>query len=219
MGIRFECPNGHRLNVKAFLAGKRGICPDCDAKFVIPEVSGGKAAVVDAAAESPEFETADAVALGEQATQAPPAAPNAALPTEIDQSLPDVWYVRPASGEQYGPANSELMQTWVAQGRVPEDSWVWRTGWDKWKIASDVLDTFQLNFQSTAEPSVATSDSIELEQEYDDSGPAPGSSFSIETRKLRASSRRERARKVTVALGTLILLLAAALVLVLWNQD
>ena len=36
MGIRFYCPNGHKLNVKAFLAGKRGICPHCDARFDIP---------------------------------------------------------------------------------------------------------------------------------------------------------------------------------------
>jgi hypothetical protein len=36
MGIRFSCPNGHKLNVKAFLAGKRGVCPQCGAKFLIP---------------------------------------------------------------------------------------------------------------------------------------------------------------------------------------
>ena len=36
MGIRFSCPNGHKLNVKEFLAGKRGVCPQCGAKFVIP---------------------------------------------------------------------------------------------------------------------------------------------------------------------------------------
>ncbi len=39
MGIRFSCPNGHKLNVKDSLAGKRGICPACGAKFVIPAAS------------------------------------------------------------------------------------------------------------------------------------------------------------------------------------
>ncbi len=39
MGIRFLCPNGHKLNVKAFLAGKRGFCPYCEVKFVIPQES------------------------------------------------------------------------------------------------------------------------------------------------------------------------------------
>ena len=43
MGIRFLCPNGHKLNVKEFLAGKRGICPQCDAKFLVPTASGGMA--------------------------------------------------------------------------------------------------------------------------------------------------------------------------------
>jgi hypothetical protein len=37
MGIRFSCPNGHKLNVKTFLAGKRGVCPQCGARFIIPE--------------------------------------------------------------------------------------------------------------------------------------------------------------------------------------
>jgi len=39
MGIRFYCPNGHKLNVKAFLAGKRGICPHCGARVRIPAQS------------------------------------------------------------------------------------------------------------------------------------------------------------------------------------
>jgi hypothetical protein len=42
MGIRFSCPNGHKLNVKEHLAGKRGVCPSCGAKFVIPSVSGSQ---------------------------------------------------------------------------------------------------------------------------------------------------------------------------------
>jgi hypothetical protein len=36
MGIRLTCPNGHKLHVKAFLAGKRGICPHCGISFLIP---------------------------------------------------------------------------------------------------------------------------------------------------------------------------------------
>src|SRR5262245_45459303 len=50
MGIRFECPNGHHLNVKGFLAGKTGICPDCDARFIVPSISGRRVeAIVEAA--------------------------------------------------------------------------------------------------------------------------------------------------------------------------
>jgi hypothetical protein len=39
MGIRFLCPNGHKLNVKDYLAGKKGRCPYCDTRFVIPKQS------------------------------------------------------------------------------------------------------------------------------------------------------------------------------------
>jgi hypothetical protein len=43
MGIRFFCPQGHRLNVKSFLAGKRGVCPDCGASVDIPMESDARA--------------------------------------------------------------------------------------------------------------------------------------------------------------------------------
>lgn len=39
MGIRVVCPRGHRLHLKAFLAGKRGLCPHCGARFRIPSES------------------------------------------------------------------------------------------------------------------------------------------------------------------------------------
>jgi hypothetical protein len=47
MGIRFYCPNGHKLNVKAFLAGRRGICPHCGAKVQIPAESALAGAAPD----------------------------------------------------------------------------------------------------------------------------------------------------------------------------
>src|SRR5947207_1658814 len=43
MGIKFRCPNGHKLNVKSFLAGKRGICPHCGVGVDIPEANGAPA--------------------------------------------------------------------------------------------------------------------------------------------------------------------------------
>jgi hypothetical protein len=36
MGIRFFCPNVHKLNVKDFQAGQTGICPFCGVKMPIP---------------------------------------------------------------------------------------------------------------------------------------------------------------------------------------
>lgn len=48
MGIRFSCPNGHKLHVKEFLAGKRGVCPSCGAKFVIPSPTESQSATTPA---------------------------------------------------------------------------------------------------------------------------------------------------------------------------
>ena len=39
MGIKFRCPNGHKLHVKSFLAGKKGVCPKCGTKVDVPLVS------------------------------------------------------------------------------------------------------------------------------------------------------------------------------------
>lgn len=39
MGIVAFCPHGHRVKVKDHLAGKKGICPTCGARFRIPHES------------------------------------------------------------------------------------------------------------------------------------------------------------------------------------
>jgi hypothetical protein len=42
MGIKFYCPNGHKVNVKSFLAGKKGLCPKCGVRVDIPLQSVAK---------------------------------------------------------------------------------------------------------------------------------------------------------------------------------
>ena len=42
MGIVCRCPNGHRVKVKDFQAGRRGLCPTCGAKFSIPAAAEGE---------------------------------------------------------------------------------------------------------------------------------------------------------------------------------
>ena len=58
MGIRFTCPNGHKLHVKTFLAGKRGVCPNCGAKFVIPTAEETQQASNHSSSETSEFRSA-----------------------------------------------------------------------------------------------------------------------------------------------------------------
>jgi hypothetical protein len=210
MGIRFDCPNGHKLNVKSFLAGKKGICPQCGAKFRIPESStdaaddGSEAdmgpppdegrPVVKAMDGAPPMEPkpgakttvaqqpkaatapvtpvaavptgvpvgtvtpvtvtpvvpvgtaaqpatlADAVrAAAATAATAPAPAPAAAANDPIAEAPTAIWYVRPPSGGQYGPARGDLLRQWVNEGRVTPQSLVWREGWPDWKVASDVF--------------------------------------------------------------------------------
>lgn len=188
MGIRFYCPNGHKLNVKEFQAGKRGICPHCGVKILIPMQSTRPASP---AAREPvesgepdessddnvgETEVAEAPAIAapppipgdeppapvspapvapeeslndweislETPEEAPPPAPPAG-PDAIAQSPDKIWYVRPKSGGQFGPAAGNVMRDWLADGRVSADSLVWQEGWRDWEEAGKVFPQLRGN--------------------------------------------------------------------------
>jgi hypothetical protein len=213
MGIRFLCAScGHKLNVKSFLAGKRGVCPKCGNGVDIPlesqitkQAKTAKPVVVTSAASGvpvvspapvdgpagisasanhrdplPTFEApakakkplsrkavspsagapldaapADSGRLAVPMQPArdrealrlatPVATPVEAAPPEpvpvdpIDEAPDAIWYIRPSSGGQYGPARGEIMRKWMGEGRVSADSLVWREGWDDWSTAADVF--------------------------------------------------------------------------------
>jgi hypothetical protein len=217
MGIRFYCPNGHKLNVKEFQAGRRGICPYCGTKFLIPYQSTRKSSKEDRAARrafaaaafpsiNPALQNAEPGILGntpagsaQTSTTNPSSLPPkiAVSKTEADLSpqptdyssqqvggrtgfdlpiLPSpadhagntlttfslddpsvalkqqgvsadplseagdvVWYVRPPSGGQYGPATGKLMRQWLNEGRISPDTLVWREGWRDWQQASAIF--------------------------------------------------------------------------------
>ncbi|MEZ6119247.1 MAG: DUF4339 domain-containing protein [Pirellulaceae bacterium] len=177
MGIRFLCPNGHKLNVKDFLAGKRGICPDCGAKFIVPEKSTEgelqrvsavgdehKHSVAEEAAtrirhqdSSPKFtKQSDATPSINPRPPSPPSAanPSASAGDPIAEAPHATWYVRPPSGGQFGPATADVMRTWLTEGRVAADGYVWRDGWAEWKQAQEVFRF--LNADSSRTPTSAT---------------------------------------------------------------
>ncbi len=230
MGIRFYCPNGHKLNVKAFQAGRKGICPYCGAKIQIPLQSTRQSGKASAAERQPPTEAAQAaatsagfsaaptettglatgsVSTGAQvpaehtaepslpvrsvasapvtplpssaggtpqqsapvspvpAAESPPTAPQSAMaaagiagtvpansvgtapagpapsaavpPDPLSEGGDVVWYVRPPSGGQYGPASPDVMRGWIEQGRVSADSLVWREGWRDWQEAGTMF--------------------------------------------------------------------------------
>jgi hypothetical protein len=81
-----------------------------------------------------------------------PAAPPP-LPADVEPAMPDplaeagdvVWYVRPPSGGQFGPANSDVMRTWLSEGRISADSLVWREGWREWQEAGGIFPHFRVS--------------------------------------------------------------------------
>ena len=130
MGIRFICPNcDKKLNVKSHLAGKRGICPDCATRIRIPSEPPSVSAVDEQASKSYQ--------VAEQAEDKP------RVPITIKRCLsekPDLnWYIRPAGGDEYGPANNDLLLAWVTEHRIGADTELRRDDWLKWKPASDIL--------------------------------------------------------------------------------
>mgnify|MGYP003871068147 CR=1 FL=1 len=203
MGIRFYCPNGCKIHVKAFQAGKRGICPHCGCSVDIPLQStrgsskekpraspqeikpppqgnqakkpGGpkaRSSNLPGTSEAPHPRSASP-APNSLEMQPPPPLPGSMagpsmvtpelLPVEpvfppaaspspppstilssgprdpFEQSPNAIWYVCPPTGGQFGPATNEVMRSWLAEGRVPPDSMVWRDGWVEWKTAAEVF--------------------------------------------------------------------------------
>jgi hypothetical protein len=168
MGIKFHCPNGHKLNVKAFLAGKKGVCPKCGTKVRIPLAS--EAGLVDSEMDEaggeagsvmiPNGNGAIAAAMAASGTPAigaatagtgtaisPPMPPVSTTPAGVRDPIAEaptaIWYVRPPSGGQYGPARGDVMRTWLSEGRVSSDSFVWRDGWTDWRIAGQLFPDLQ----------------------------------------------------------------------------
>jgi hypothetical protein len=77
----------------------------------------------------------------------PASAPRPAVPATSFSAPPDpiaeaptaVWYVRPASGGQFGPAQGDVLRQWLEQKRVGPDSLLWRDGWPDWRNAAAVF--------------------------------------------------------------------------------
>jgi len=301
MGIRFYCPNGHKLNVKAFQAGRKGICPYCGAKIQIPTHStrkssrdehhagqrrgahvgagsqaagfspgpphggygviqpqpGGSAAVelpghapsspaekpggysspdrTGAPPQGPPIEAAQpsqpvipqqtdpavsapapqrgapgghgsagshASAQAEGAQPAPPSSPRDSAPSvsvprdPLREGAEVVWYVRPPSGGQFGPATPDVMRSWIDQGRVSPDSLVWREGWRDWQEAGEVFP--QLGAGEQASPF----------RQFEQAPATPSQPGSPATQRVR--SRRQ---SQTVQMVIVIVLVFAVMVL------
>jgi hypothetical protein len=229
MGVRFACHVcNKRLNIKRELAGKRGVCPACSAKFRIPmedtEHSTPVEAVRRQAVESP--------AMTDRSADNP--APREWIDEQADTSSPeektgeDTWYVRPPSGGQYGPASSEMLKQWVAEGRVAATALLWRDGWPQWRDASQVLPELAGQLPENMAPWAARSDSETGSRGQPGSqfGAAPKSELAfggnavVESKAEAGVPQRpkvkQRVRLIGV-LGALSLLLVAVLLFVMFR--
>ncbi len=147
MGIHFACHVcSKKLNIKQELAGRRGICPACSARFRIPLHDTDKSAPVDTPLPAgdarptngqgrvgrAETDRAESVAT----IQANAVGQSIEL---IEDDPSNNWYVRPPSGGQYGPATGEILRQWISEGRVAATSLLWREGWPQWREAKEAL--------------------------------------------------------------------------------
>jgi hypothetical protein len=147
MGIKFYCPNGHKLHVKAFLSGKKAICPKCGARVVVPSaVPEAAAAELGSSLAASTGETLEAAlvddaleSMSSLPAEMPEVASQSAASDPIQEAPSAVWYVRPAAGGQFGPASGEIMRSWLRDGRVGANSLVWRDGWSEWRSAADAF--------------------------------------------------------------------------------
>jgi hypothetical protein len=148
MGIKFSCPNGHKLNVKTFLAGKRAICPKCGVRVIVPAVSESDPAAGSSTDSSLTTSQTIEIVVDETAAHLQASPPTLVATTEPQKPAPvdaiaeapgAVWYVRPATGGQFGPASADVMRSWLDDGRVSSTSLVWRAGWADWQSAASVF--------------------------------------------------------------------------------
>jgi DNA-directed RNA polymerase subunit RPC12/RpoP len=226
MGIRFYCPDcGRRLNIKSFLAGKRGICPHCDSRVMIPLESQ---LPTDAPKYRPTSDDRVTTASASTKTKSAPVEHQATIqpltaPVSTDliaDSPESVWYVRPAAGGQFGPARGDVMQRWLAEGRVSADSMVWQEGWDDWKLAGPLFPSLDATPSSTSSESASSVPSFVVpgDEEQDISKPVAAPDLvpkSIAEKPSRIATRRSRSLAPLIVLGLLIVALLVVTVVIL----
>jgi hypothetical protein len=238
MGIRFQCPACHKkLNVKTFLAGKRGLCPKCGATVDIPTATseavdrnGDGEAVAPhssvAAADSPalaaaagEGDSSGSVGkIAERTVTAPgpiSPAPDRASGDPIAEVPDAVWYVRPPAGGQFGPATADIMRRWLHEGRVPPEALVWREGWTDWKEAGPLFSSKYAPARTAPQAAPAPVSSVREPEQSILLLPTTVTGDSRLTQRLARRRSRSAMWAIVVCLGLASVVLIAVLIYVL----
>jgi len=249
MGIRFLCHACDRkLNVKSFLAGKKGICPHCGAGVRIPTESqipsrkellaaSQGAASTNGSAEQPMGESIsiatteeDDAATATAGTARVPATPVAPAPAPvaapapadpIDENPDAIWYVRPPSGGQYGPADGDVMRRWISEKRVSAEGLVWREGWPEWKKGAEVFPQLSgTPVPPIGAPATAATPTPKVASDSGGDAESAPSKDSPSSYAARARKKKKGAGIMAIViLGLLIAVLAVTLVLIVVNKS
>jgi hypothetical protein len=186
MGVRFECPQGHKLHVKAHLAGQRGICPECGVRFIVPSFSGGRVAEAvngDSGMRPANGSSSGYVSVDIESTATFNAGMPAPAATSDSAGESVTWYVRPASGGQYGPIDTAGFRQWIEEGRVAADAWVWRTGWTDWKPGGEAVRSIAVEKRGGPPPLPTTPGGRRLNSTPTSNSPAKRAAAAAEPRK------------------------------------
>jgi len=204
MGIRFSCSNGHKLNVKAALAGRRGFCPQCGVAVRIPleseQAKKPSGPVIVDTTEAP---------ISETLPQTPPMTPEVRPTGSVLLSDPNaVWYLQVPHGPQYGPATAAVVENWIKERRVSPDMLVWKEGWGNWLEARNV-------FPDLAQLISNSSNRIDLPTATNDSAPSEIDAVSLTPRfrgKIKKKQKLSRNVMISTVLVGLIVLLGGLLI-------
>lgn len=218
------------MHLKAELAGKRGVCPRCGAKFDIPRVEAGAGPSGDAGpSDRSDVATEPNAGPITEGLQRPETrATLTAVPASTGQkvTLPAAsgpgWFLRNPSGETYGPAPPEQLERWLAEGRVAAEAWVWSAPWSEWRQAALVFPGRVVRASETGQPpsplaAMAERALDEAESsaaaETDDAGPLQIELALDETTAKKAVRVRRRQSETALAgLALVTLVLAGVLV-------
>lgn len=149
MGIVSHCPNGHRFKVKDHLAGKKGICPSCGARFRIPLASAPAptpdpaAAPLAGVSSGSGLPVASIVSLdATRAATLPPAlvlSGTAAPPAAIAAAPDAVWCLAVPGGQPSDAMSGAELVRRLTSGTLTGDELVWRSDWADWRPVAAVF--------------------------------------------------------------------------------
>ncbi len=236
MGIKFNCPDcNEALNIKAKLAGRRGFCPKCRAKIQIPGTpepavvenvqiaedspapdvfEPSTASMSNPIGNSPAVPAAEPVAAIPVASELPPVAAAPVSQDPFDEAPNAVWYIRPPGGGQFGPASTELMKQWFAEGRVGANSLVWRDGWADWLVASHVFR--ETTTADDSHTSAAGNSGVGITT---NSQVNPGTADQRKISYYRSKKRKATMAITIITIGVVIILALIVLLIIILSQQ